>query len=260
MGSAFDDLLVGDAAGSVLIGLAGDDLLYGNDSQEAADAAAVTRLSGGAGSNALYGGSAYNLFLSGDAAGGLNQIWGGASGMAGVEDYTNNTLSYAAVEAGRSVYVDLLNGHNAYLNDGSQNNGAYALEDSILDVPNVVGSAGGDVIIADNGTDRLTGAGGGDSLYAGTGQDTFVYTAYADSNLVAGYDTIVGFKLATDLIDLSALNTDAGHLVIATSGTANSVYVEQTPGTFNAATDLAISVNTTTPGGLSLANFVFANG
>lgn len=259
-GSAFNDLLVGDAAGSVLAGLDGDDLLYANTSQQAADNRSHTFLNGGTGSNALYGGSGFTTFMSGDTAGGVNQIWGGASLMAGVAGYANNTLSYADVAAGRSVYVDLLTGHNAYTNDGSQNDGAYTLDASIANVPNVIGSVGGDIIIADNGTDRLQGGGGADALYAGTGPDTFVYTAYADSNLVTGYDTVMGFKLATDKIDVSAMGANATELVISTSGLSNSVYIEQNPGTFNASTDLAMVVNTTTPGGLHASNFVFGGG
>ena len=256
-GSAFNDLLMGDSAGGLLAGLAGDDLLYGDASPSAATGAVQAILSGGAGSNALYGGSAFNTFVAGDADGGVNQIWGGASQMIGVAGFANNTLSFADMAVGRSVYVDLLTGHNAYVNDGASNDGAYTLEDAIVNVPNVVGSSGGDIIIADNGTARLQGGGGADALHAGSGPDTFAYAAYADSNLVTGYDTVVGFKIGTDRIDLSALNVDASNLVIQTSGTSNSVYVERTPGVFNAGTDLAIVVNTTTPGGLHSGDFIF---
>jgi Ca2+-binding RTX toxin-like protein len=214
-------------------------------------------LDGGTGNNALYGSSAYNTFMAGDAAGGFNQIWGAASAMAGVPGYTNNMLSFAATPSGESVYVDLLTGHNAYVNSGPQNNGTYTLEDSISNVPNVIGSSGGDVILADNGVDRITGGIGADQLYAGSGFDTFVYTAYGDSNLLTGYDTIYSFKAGTDKIDLSALHSSASHLLIDTSGTANAVYLEQTPGSFNPNTDLAMNVYTTAPGGLHTSDFVF---
>ena len=63
---------------------------------------------------------------------------------------------------------------------------------------------------------------------------------------VTGYDTIVGFKTGTDKIDLSALSSDASHLLIQTSSTNNSIYLETTAGSFNAATDLALNVFTTT--------------
>jgi hypothetical protein len=74
---------------------------------------------------------------------------------------------------------------------------------------------------------------------------------------VTGYDTIVGFKIGTDKVDLSAMYTDASHLAISTGGTSNTLYVEQTPGTFNAATDLAMIVNTSKTGGLHASDFVF---
>jgi Ca2+-binding RTX toxin-like protein len=149
-----------------------------------------------------------------------------------------------------------LNGHNGYLNSGANNDGAYTFEDSIANVPNVIGSGRGDIVQCDNGTDRITG-GGGDSLYAGSGADTFVYAAYGDSNLNTGYDTITGFKIGTDKIDLTAFHSDAAHLVISTAGTANTLYLEQTPGAFNAATDLAISINATTAAGLHASDIVF---
>eukprot|EP01034_Spumella_vulgaris_P015800 gene15800-20186_t len=101
------------------------------------------------GSNALYGGGAFNTFLLGNVDDdGVNQVWGGASQMAGVTGFANNTISFAEMAVGRSVYVDLLNGHNAYVNDGANNDGIFTLEASIVNVPNVIGSSGGDVIIA----------------------------------------------------------------------------------------------------------------
>jgi hypothetical protein len=241
-GSSFDDLLVGGTQSGVLSGGAGNDTIYGNTSQLTANNAARLTLDGGTGNNELYGSSAFNTFIAGNADGGFNQIWGAASKMAGVSGFTNNTVSFAGVAAGKSIYVDLLEGHDAYINSGHQNDGTYTLEDAITDVPNVIGSSGGDVIIADNGTDRITGGAGADQLYAGSGFDTFVYTDYGDSNLVSGYDTIYGFKTGTDKVDLSALHTDASHVLISSGSASTALYVEQTPGAFNAATDLAISV------------------
>lgn len=256
-GSAFDDLLVGGTTSGRLNGLDGNDLIYASSSQAAADAAAVTVLNGDGGSNALYGGSAFNTFLLGNVDDdGVNQVWGGASLMAGVAGYANNTVSFAEMAVGRSVYVDLLNGHNAYVNDGANNDGAFTLEASIANVPNVIGSSGGDVIIADNNADRIQGGGGADALYAGGGADTFVYADYLDSNLVTGYDTIVGFQTGVDKIDLSALGITTANILIETSGTSNSIYIEHTPGTFNAHTDLAMVAITTTPGGLHLSDFI----
>ena len=219
----------------------------------------LRRLSTGAGKNALYGDGAYTTFLSGDTNGGYNQIWGELSQMAGVAGYSNNTLSYADATTG--VYVDLAT-NDAYVNStgGQAWKGPGIFEDSIEHVPNVIGSAYGDLIQADNGVDRITGGGGADKLYAGTGassQDTFVYTGYSDSNTVHGYDTIVGFKAGVDKIDVSAMDVSAVNLVISTKGLSNTVYVEQTPGVYNASTNLALSINTAATGGLHASDFVF---
>jgi hypothetical protein len=254
------DTVVGATNGGAINGGSGADVLIANQSQTAANNAAKTTLDGKTGINALYGGGAFTTFIAGDTNGGYNQIWGGASQMTGVYGYVNNTLSFAVAPAG--VFVDLLNGHNAYV--GSTVGGAWAgtgtYEDSIVNVPNVIGSAFGDVIQADNGVDRVTGGGKADQLYAGSGansQDTFVYTGYSDSNTVTGYDTVIGFKIGTDKIDLSALSTSGAHLSISTNGLSNTLYVMQTPGVFNAATDLAMIVNTSTAGGLTASDFVF---
>ena len=256
-GSAFDDLLVGGNTSGRLDGLDGDDLLYASSAQAAADAEAVTVLNGDGGSNALYGGGAHNTFLLGNVDDdGVNQVWGGASQMAGVTGFANNTISFAEMAVGRSVYVDLLNGHNAYVNDGANNDGIFTLEASIVNVPNVIGSSGGDVIIAGNDPSVIDGGDSADALYAGAGADTFVYADYLDSNLVTGYDTIVGFQLGSDKIDLSALGITADNLLIQTSGTSNTIYVEHDPGVFNANTDLALIAITTTTGGLQLSDFI----
>jgi hypothetical protein len=139
VGSSFDDLLVGGSQDGGLYGGAGNDLIYGNTAQATADNGASLTLDGGAGSNALYGSSGFNIFLAGNADGGFNQIWGAASKMADVSGFANNTLSFEDVAAGKSVYVDLLDGHNAYVNSGPQNDGTYTLEDSIANVPNLIG-------------------------------------------------------------------------------------------------------------------------
>jgi hypothetical protein len=248
--------IVGAENGGLIYGGTGNDILIANQTQAAAlTYHATTTMDGGGGTNAMYGGGGLNNFVSGDTQ--FNQIWGGISQTAGFISYTNNTVSYATAAAG--VFVDLLNGHDAYVdvNAGKGWDGNGRFEDSIANVPNVIGSAYADVIQCDNGTDRIAGGVGADSLYAGGGQDTFVYTSSADSNLNTGYDTIVGFKLATDKIDLTAFHSDPTHVAISTAGTSNTVYWEVTPGTFNAATDLALVVNTTTTGGLTASNFLF---
>jgi hypothetical protein len=258
------NIVVASLIGGLVKGGAGDDIFYANPTQLAADNGANFQLTSGKGTNALYGSGAFTVFHVGtNATAGqtvFNQVWGGLSKMATVMGYANNTIAFDGAAAG--VYVDLLNGHNAYasLTAGANwGSGPFALQDAIQNVPNVIGSDFGDVIIADNGIGRLTGGLKADQLYAGAGpssQDTFVYTQYGDSNLVDGYDTIAGFKVGVDRIDFSALLTDASHLVIAGNANQSNIYIEHTPGTFNPATDLAISVMST-GGAVKASDFIF---
>ena len=73
---------------------------------------------------------------------------------------------------------------------------------------------------------------------AGAGANTFVCRGYADSNVVAGYDTIADFKKRIGKVDLTAFHTDAAHVAITSGATTTKLWVEAAPGTFNAATDL----------------------
>ena len=249
--------IVGALNGGGINGGAGNDVLIANQTTSASfDYNARTDMHALGGTNAMYGGTGINVFFSGDAT--YNQIWGGRAAFTSTGNgYENNSVDYApVVGANRSVFVDLLNGHDAFV----INAGVYTYADSIVNVPNVLATAGADIIQCDNEVDRITGRASGDSLYAGSGsfsQVGFIYTGYSDSNTVTGYDTIVGFKIGVDKIDLSALHTDGSHLAISTAGTSNTLYVEQTAGTFNANTDLAMIVNTSTAGGLHASDFVF---
>ncbi len=233
-------IMVGALNGGHLIGGAGSDVLIASQSN-LVGYNVVTTLDGKGGSNALYGGQGTNLFLSGDAT--FNQIWGRDAASSPVDDHSNNTVDYGAVTgAGRGIYVDLLYGHNAYIID----NGSYTLIDSIANVPNVNGTNGVDIIRGSNDIGIIEGRGGGDHLYSASFPDpgaytTFVYSAYGDSNLVTGYDTISGFKTGLDKIDVSALGLSAANVLIESDATSTVLYFEMTPGTFNAATDLAIS-------------------
>lgn len=215
------------------IGGSGNDTLVGD--------AGANRLDGHGGTNVLYALDGNDTLVGGTATSGQNQLWGGNG---------NDTVDYLAQTA--SVYVDLGSG-GGYVNHG----GGLVLTDLMNSIENATGGANNDTLIGDGGNNVLTGGNGADSLYGKGGTNTFVFANVADSNLITGYDSIVGFQIGIDKIDISALNTDASHLFISTSGTSNSVYIELAPGVFNAITDAAISVNTTIVGGLHASDFLF---
>jgi Peptidase M10 serralysin C terminal len=254
-GSGGDVAIAGQTGGTVTGG-SGADALYANPTSTAADNVAKTTLDGRTGDNWLYGDGAYTTFMSGDnAAGTYNQIFGGASQMEGVSGYTNNTVDYAGMSSAyKSAYIDLLHG-DTYMCTIADANGApssdLVFEDYLQNVPNVIGTSGSDVIICDNGVDRIThGSGAGDVLYAGTGaasQDTFAYTNLDESPL-SDHDIIEGFKVGIDKIDLTALDLPIADVFLSYGGDgSNTIYVEKDPAIgFNSATDMIISVQAST--------------
>ena len=260
------DTIVAGNTGNLVVGGAGNDVLFANPTLTAASNHANTILDGGTGDNWLYGDGAYVTFDSGDnSAGTCNQIFGRQSEMANVSGYANNTVSYAAMSSAyKSAYIDLLHG-DAYMCASASANGAptsaYVFEDYLQHVPNVIGSSGSDVIVCDNGADKIThGSGAGDVLYAGSGassQDTFAYTSLTQSSL-AHHDVIEGFKTGTDKIDLSALGLPTADILLSSGGNgANTIYVEKSPTTgFNSATDMIISVQATGNGILTMKDIV----
>lgn len=182
-GTAFADVIGGDAGNNMLLGLAGDDLLNargGNDSLYGGDG--NDTLLGGAGADALFGGNGI------DTAG---------------------------------YYVDTVLGVRADLAAASTNTGI-AAGDTYSSIENLMGSNGHDVLGGDalanvltglNGNDLLNGRAGNDTLYGGDGNDTLYGGAGADALFggegidTASYsvDTILGVRA-----DLGQPTTNTG--------------------------------------------------
>ena len=257
-------VIAGETGGTVLGG-AGNDTLRASPTLAAANNAAQTTLDGAGGNNRLVGDGAFVTFDSGDGDGGINHIIGRLSRMSDVAGDANNTLSYATLAGPyHSVYVDLLT-RTAWMCSAADANGApfsdFTFEDYIRNVPNVIGSSGADTIICDNGVDIITPGGSRSVMDAGAGagsQDTFVFTSFASST-AASEDVINGFKAGVDMLDFSALNITAANLVFSQGANHNdsNVFVEQTAGTFNAATNLTLSVHTTTATLLTASSIAF---
>lgn len=134
VGTLFDDILIGDAAGNILEGLGGNDEIRG--------AAGDDTLSGGDGNDSLYGGA------------GADSLVGGSG---------TDTASFATAAA--FVKIDLSTGV------GTQGEAA---GDSFVGIENVIGTNFDDVIAGDDEDNRLEGQDGDDLLFGLSGHDTFV--------------------------------------------------------------------------------------
>jgi hypothetical protein len=262
-----NSVIIGPINGGAVDGGSGNDVLYANPTQAAANDAAQTTLDGRTGNNWLYGDGAYTTFMSGDnSAGTYNQIFGEPSEMEGVAGHANNTVSYAGISSAyKSAYIDLLHG-DAYMCKIADANGApssdLVFEDYLKNVPNAIGTSGSDVIICDNGVDNITSGAntGGDIFYAGSGassQDTFAFTSLSESPL-SDHAAIEGFKVGIDKVDLSALDMPTADVFLSYGGSgANTIYVEKNPSTgFNSATDMILSVQASSNTAMSYGDLI----
>jgi Ca2+-binding RTX toxin-like protein len=152
-GSSYADWLVGNAEANMLSGLNGDDVLDGGNGADT--------LYGGNGADTLKGGGGADTLAGGNGADTLD----GGTGI--------DTADYSASAGG--VYVSLLSGSGLW-ND--------AAGDDLESIENVTGSAHGDELWGDTGTNVLTGGNGGDQLYGYSGDDVL--------NGGAGNDTLKG--------------------------------------------------------------------
>ncbi|KQT61450.1 hypothetical protein ASG52_00740 [Methylobacterium sp. Leaf456] len=204
LGEAGDDKLSGGAGKDVLKGGDGADILDGGDSND--------RLWGGAGNDQLGGGTGDDLLLgeAGDdrlvGGTGNDTLDGGRGG-----ETQGDTADYG--EARLQIRVDL-NGTRATVGGKVVTYHALGDEigrDALVNVENVVGGRGADVLTGDatanrlsggagndllkgnDGADILDGGDGGDRLEGGAGNDTLVGEA-GDDRLIggAGDDTLDG--------------------------------------------------------------------
>ena len=158
-GTAGADKLLGAGGEDTIRGLAGDDFLSGGAGND--------DLEGGAGDDTLEGGP------------GRDDLDGGANGSAG------DTVTYA--NSAEAVRVNLgkatASGGDAEGEDGL-----------IVNVENIIGSAGDDWLRGDANDNRLTGGAGDDTLIGGGGgNDTLIGGAGEDTlNGGEGDDTLIG--------------------------------------------------------------------
>lgn len=230
LGSAFNDILIGDSAANtinggdgndILQGMGGADALFGgngNDTASYANASTAVSASlttglvgfnsGGDAQNDSYNsienltGSDYSDTLIGNAV--ANTINGGSGddileGMGGADVLIGgsglNTASYQ--NAGAGVLASL---SNAAVNLGDAEGDTYSDIHNLLGSAyndNLIGNSGTNVLTGGAGNDTLEGMGGGDILIGGDGFDTASYE-HAAIGVAASLSTVAGFTSLGD--------------------------------------------------------------
>ncbi|MGH6814212.1 MAG: calcium-binding protein [Hyphomicrobiaceae bacterium] len=195
-GGAGNDTVFGGGGNDVLIGGDGDDMLRGEFGNDV--------LMGGAGNDRLFGGGGI----------GSSDILDGGDGK---------DVAFLSGSMGNQVIADLSAGYATMPELGKHF--------TLMNIEDLVGDDGNDILIGDSGANFLVGAGGADTLTAGLGADTFEYIEAADRG-----DTITDFVHLTDKIDLSRIDANTlspGDQAFAFSGAAaaaNAVWSEESGG------------------------------
>ncbi|WP_108814362.1 calcium-binding protein [Loktanella sp. Alg231-35] len=170
-GKTGDDDLFGEGGDDTLNGDGGNDLLDGGDGNDT--------LNGGDGDDALVGGSGDDVLYGGLGANSFD----GGSGI--------DTADFSFSNADNTI--DLLNGQVNWPSNGTI--------ETIVNVENVIGTGGDNIIIGDTGDNRFEGRGGDDTLDGGAGNDHLIGGDGDDIlNGGAGDDTISG-GIGVDIFD-----------------------------------------------------------
>ncbi len=239
IGSNTGDQLVGDSHANVLDGGAGNDVLVGNGGGDT--------FIGGAGLDTVdYGSSTIGVYLnltlgtgpSGDTFQSVENITGsvfgdvligdnGANTMKGGfgndyivagngADYMDggadlDTISYETATTG--VFVNLGNGTGA--------NGGV-----LVNFENIVGSAFGDVLYGNNGSNTINGGAGNDYIVGGAGSDALIGGSGGDvfrfESAGYGNDVITDYQHGQDHLSFdTSIATDCSAFTIAGNDTLN---------------------------------------
>jgi len=209
LGGTGDDTLIGGAGADTLDGGTGNNtasyrtstgpvsvFLNGEEANASGDAAGdvlvnIQNLEGGSGDDLLVGNDQANRLLGG---GGNDTLRGGAGADTLDGGTGSNTVSYSGSTA---VTVDLSSGRVS---------GGDAQGDVLVNIQNVIGSAGDDRLLGSDGNNRLDG---------GSGNDTLVSSG--------GADTLIGGD-GTDTLVWNTPSNFSGHATFAADATTDALY------------------------------------
>jgi Ca2+-binding RTX toxin-like protein len=166
IGSAFDDVLVGNNGANRIEGGIGKD-----------------NIDGGKGNDTIFGGTGEDKIFGGD---GNDVIEGGAGGDALDGGLGINTLSYAGDTAGVNVFL------------GAMPSGGDATGDTYVNFQNIRGGSGIDILKGDAGVNILEGGGSNDNLIGLGGKDTLDGGAGVDMASFDGLSTAITVTLGKD--------------------------------------------------------------
>ncbi len=204
IGSNSADILKGDEADNRIAGGAGNDILHGVGSRD--------KLEGSSGLDTLYGGDGDDSLLGGTGGDSLygeqdsDVLMGGVatdllSGGSGDDTLDGgaggDVLDGGPGDADVASYVLSNAGVTVHLHSPSPGgfvtgaSGGHALNDSLKDVENLIGSTYGDALSGDDGANYLDGGAGDDFLDGRGGDDTLLGGG--------GFDTLDG-GAGTDLL------------------------------------------------------------
>ena len=222
IGGGEDNVLCGNAGNDNLDGRAGDDRLHGGLGDDV--------MTGGAGTDTLIGGAGndrivlsgafadYAITVTADGVQITDLRAGSPDGIdlaTGVENFGFSDGDRAGSALWGVVVTDTLTAGNdvlAVVDTDHHVISGLAGADSLTGgdgFDTLLGGAGNDTLAGGRSDDVINGGTGADVLSGGGGSDVFVFSAAIDSAR-ATPDVIIDFATGLDVIDLSAIDADAG--------------------------------------------------